>query len=484
MSLRARLLIGLIALTAIGLVVLAAVTYAEQRSFLLQRADQQVRAAVNPVSRQLDMQGANVEGGRDGGGPPPFGGGGPPPNVDLPPGTYGVRRDASGRQVGSPTNLTYGERALAPPRLPARLPVDEPVSVGSAGNSGLSYRALAVPTGDQPGVTIAAIPLRDVSSTLHRLLIVELAVIGAVLAAMAALSWWLVRLGLRPLDRIAQTAGTIAAGDLSRRVSPASERTEVGRLGLALNAMLAQIERAFAEREQSESRLRRFLADASHELRTPLVSIRGYAELFRLGATQAPGETEKAMRRIEAESARMGTLVEDLLTLARLDQVEERPRQAVDLGRLARDAVDDARAAAPDRDVELEADEQVGVLGDASQLRQVIANLVRNAVVHTPSGTPIEVRVEKRDGAATLTVRDHGPGLPSEDTDALFERFWRASGGRERGAAGAGLGLSIVAAVVKAHGGSVSAANAPGGGAAFTIRLPLSGAPAPAAAPA
>jgi two-component system OmpR family sensor kinase len=301
-----------------------------------------------------------------------------------------------------------------------------------------------------------------------------------------------VRLGLRPLDRMGDTAGAIAGGDLSRRVSPATERTEVGRLGLALNAMLGQIEKAFAERQASESRLRQFLADASHELRTPLASIRGYAELFRIGAAREPADTEKAMGRIEDESARMGALVENLLTLARLDQVPEVARNPVDLVDLARDAADDARAIAPERDIGLIGEQDaVTVLGDQSQLRQVLGNLVRNALMHTPGGTPIELSVRRGPaGDAVVEVRDHGPGLPTDDTYALFERFWRADPGRERGRGGAGLGLSIVAAIVDAHGGRVAAANAPGGGASFTITLPAAGTdtapvpPAPATTPA
>jgi two-component system OmpR family sensor kinase len=272
-----------------------------------------------------------------------------------------------------------------------------------------------------------------------------------------------------------QTADAIAGGDLSRRVSPATERTEVGRLGLALNAMLGQIEKAFAERQASENRLRQFLADASHELRTPLASIRGYAELFRIGAARKPADTEKAMSRIEDESERMGALVENLLTLARLDQVPEVARKPVDLAMLASDAAGDARAIAPDRQIELRAVSPVTVMGDASQLRQVLGNLVRNALVHTPAGTRIELSVQVVGSDAEVEVRDHGHGLPTDDTDALFERFWRADPGRGRGRAGAGLGLSIVAAIVAAHGGHVSAANADGGGAVFTIRLPVSG---------
>jgi two-component system OmpR family sensor kinase len=338
---------------------------------------------------------------------------------------------------------------------------------------GKHYRVRAFPVGDTGGSVVVAVPLTEVDRTLSRLLVVEALVIGGVLLALAVLAWWLVRLGLRPLDRMAATADAIAAGDLSRRVEPADERTEVGRLGLALNAMLHQIEKAFGERAASESRLRRFLADASHELRTPLSSIRGYAELFRIGATREPGETEKAMSRIEDESTRMGVLVEDMLTLARLDQLPESARVPVDLVELARDAADDARAAAPDRRVEVAGDDDVVVNADEAQLRQVTGNLVRNALVHTPAGTPVDIRVTENGSEAVLEVRDHGPGLPTSDVDSLFERFWRADPGRGRGPAGAGLGLSIVAALVEANGGCVTAANASDGGACFTVRLPL-----------
>jgi two-component system OmpR family sensor kinase len=420
------------------------------------------------------------------GGPDGHPGSGP---QGLPQGTYGQRRDAAGHVIASTTVRLYGDKALAPPKLPAKIPIDKPVTVGSSGGSGLRYRVLAEPTHDNPGTTtIVAIPLREADATLARLLRVEGLVIGGVLVLLAALAWWVVRLGLRPLDRMGETADAIAGGDLSRRVTPATPRTEVGRLGLALNGMLGQIEQAFAERQASENKLRQFLADASHELRTPLASIRGYAELFRIGAARKPAETEKAMGRIEDESARMGALVENLLTLARLDQVPEIARRPVNLSDLAGDAADDARAMAPDRDIELRADSPVTVMGDGSQLRQVIGNLVRNALMHTPAGTAIELTVTSAGSDATLEVRDHGPGLPTDNTDELFERFWRADPGRERGRGGAGLGLSIVAAIVDAHGGRVSAANAPGGGATFTISLPAAprsqSVPEPTAAPA
>jgi two-component system OmpR family sensor kinase len=270
-----------------------------------------------------------------------------------------------------------------------------------------------------------------------------------------------------------EVAGQIAAGDLSRRVDPDNERTEVGRLGRSLNAMLVQIEKAFAERAAGERRLRRFLADASHELRTPLASIRGYSELYRIGAAREPAEVERAMDRIEAESERMGGLVDDLLTLARVDEVREPAREPLDLRELLEDARDDARAAAPERQIALSPTGPVAIEADGDALRRIFANLLRNAIVHTPEGTPVELTLEASEAWATVKVRDHGPGLPPGDPNAVFERFWRDSAARGRDDGGAGLGLAIVAALVTAHGGSVDAANPTGGGALFTVRLPL-----------
>jgi two-component system, OmpR family, sensor kinase len=360
----------------------------------------------------------------------------------------------------------------------------------------LSYRARAAPVHDGAGLTVVAIPLNEVHERLDRLLLVEGLVIAGVLLLLAGVSWVLVRVGLRPLERIGQTADAIAAGDLSRRVDAAAPNTEVGRLGLAFNAMLERLEDAFRQREASEGRLRRFLADVSHELRTPLASIRGYSELFRIGAAREPADADRAMTRIEEEAARMGVLVEDLLTLARLDEVRDHPAEAVDVAQLAEDAAADARAVDPARAIEVDAGDEAIVLGDSNQLRQVLANLLGNALVHTPSGTPIEIAVRRNGREVELEVRDRGPGLPTERPDELFERFWRARGERgealapervatDHGRGGAGLGLAIVAGIVAAHNGSVRAGNVPGGGACFVVSLPLAGAPddgAPAAA--
>ena len=480
-SLRTRLVVGLLALAAVGLVALAGITYAEQRSFLLDRVDQQLRQAPMALAAELADNGVgdaagHLPGGYGGpGGRPPGG-----PERSLPPGTWGARYDASGTRIGNPVVSQYGEDAsdAAQPRLPATLEPDTTFTAGAEGGDDVEFRVRVIPDPDgSGGLLVAAIPLTEVNQTLERLLLVEGLVIAGVLLVLGVGAWLLVRVGLLPLDRMAHTAGKIAGGDLSQRVEATDPRSEVGRLGLAFNGMLDRLEVAFEQRRESEERLRRFLADASHELRTPLSSIRGYAELFRIGAARSPGETEKAMRRIEQEATRMGVLVEDLLALARLDEVREAEHGPVDLARLARDAVDDARAAAPARAISLDLRTGDAVVeGNAHQLRQVLANLLRNALVHTPEGTPVEVALERTGGAAAsvrLAVRDHGRGLPpGVRPQELFERFWRAEGGRARGQAGAGLGLAIVAGIVAAHSGTVQARDAAGGGAEFVVTLP------------
>jgi two-component system OmpR family sensor kinase len=456
-SLRGRLVAGVLVLAAAGMLLVAAVTYASQRSFQLDRVDSQLESVAMPLQHKLS--------GADGFGPGMRRGGGPPPGGGAPQDSFGELRDSAGTVIAS--GFLGTDETSEKPQLPADIEVGDAKTVDTDLGD---YRVLAQRTFDG-GTIVAAIPMSATNQTLERLLLVEGVVIVVVLALVGGFALVVVRVGLLPLDRMGHTASAIAGGDLSHRVETTDARTEVGRLGLALNRMLDRLEDAFAAREASQERLRRFIADASHELRTPLVSIRGYAELFRMGAAREPEDVAKAMRRIEEEAARMGVLVEDLLTLARLDEVREAAHGAVDLSLLARDAVDDARATAPDREIELRA-QPAAVTGDADQLRQVLANLLRNALVHTPAGTPIEVSVERANGAVRLEVRDHGPGLPTDDADALFERFWRAEAGRERGKDGAGLGLAIVAGIVDGHAGTVRAGNAPGGGAAFEVRLP------------
>lgn len=455
MSLRARLLALLVALTAAGLIVVGGVSYAALRGQLYDRIDKQAVSALFQLPREFDDDHRG----------PDFR---PPPDRTIPGGTYGEVRDARGRVLEQTT--IGGYRSARRPRLPADPPVTTDLAHPKAVDAN-GYRVVAAELDD--GLLVAALPLAELHDTLNDLLRILLVVAAVVLAALAAAAWWLVRLGLSPLERMEKTARAIAAGDLSRRVEATSERTEVGRLGLALNRMLGQIETAFREREQSEERLRTFLSDASHELRTPLASIRGYAELYRMGAARSEVDQQKAMTRIEAEAKRMGVLVDDLLALARMDEEREFVREAVDLSELAREAVDAARAAAPDRPIALAVTGPVSVEGDPGRLRQVVDNLVRNALTHTPAGTPVDLRVARGEERAQLEVRDHGHGLPPGDPAALFERFWRAEGGRKQGKAGAGLGLAIVAGIVEAHGGEVTADAAPGGGARFTVSLPL-----------
>jgi two-component system OmpR family sensor kinase len=466
MSLRTRLLLGLVALAAVGLLAADAATYTSLRTFLDQRVDQQLTAARDPAIHELNE--GNVQRapgpGRGGRGEfgPGRGRGGEPPPTSFPAGTYAQLRSSDGSVLDETWfgNVTGSRPDLEAPSLTG----------GTYESAGYRVRAEPAVNGQQ---LLVAVPLTELRQTLTRLTGIMLAVGIGVLVALSALAWWIVRIGLRPLERIGDTAAHIAAGDLTKRVEPADERTEVGRLGIALNAMLAQIEEAFAERTASEERLRRFLADASHELRTPLTSIRGYAELFRRGASERPDDLERSMQRIEQEAARMGVLVEDLLVLARLDQGRPLEKRPVDLSDLASDAVADARAVGPRRQVTLDAHGPVMVDGDEVRLRQVLGNLLSNALKHTPDGTPVEVSVARTDGVATLAVADHGPGLRPEDVHRVFERFYRADKSRARETGGVGLGLAIVAAITHAHDGSVVAEQTTGGGATFRVTLPL-----------
>ena len=300
----------------------------------------------------------------------------------------------------------------------------------------------------------------------------ELLVTLAVLAGVAILGLWVIRVGLRPLTEIGATAATIAAGDLSHRVAREDDRTEVGRLGRALNAMLAQIESAFNAREASERKLRRFVADASHELRTPLAAVRAYAELFSRGAAQRPADLERSMAGITRESERMSVLVEDLLLLARLDEGRPLERERVELHDVVAESVETARMLEPERVIACRLD-QATVVGDRDRLRQVVDNLFSNVRAHAGAAASVDVLLERADGVARLTVTDSGPGLPPDQSEHVFERFYRADPSRARAAGGAGLGLSIVAAVTEAQGGRATASAAPHGGAAFTIELPL-----------
>ncbi len=350
--------------------------------------------------------------------------------------------------------------------------VGTPFTVSSVDGGELSYRALIQSSPDGNFEVVAA-PLSDVNSTIRGLILVIVLTSAAVLGGVVVIVWFVVRHGLKPIDSMIDTAGVIAAGDLSQRVENEKTTNEVGKLGQALNEMLAQIETSFLAKEESERKLRQFAADASHELRTPLTSIRGYAELFRSGAADDPDTLKRVMLRIESESIRMGKLVDDLLLLARLDQRRSLRHDPVDLARIIENAVTDARAVEPDRPITLESPEQLTVTGDADRLKQVIDNLLANARVHTDRELPVHVTVAREGGDAVVSVADSGPGIAQKDLEHVFDRFYRVDTARTRQRGGTGLGLSIVASIVEVHGGRVGVQSELGKGTTFSFRLPL-----------
>ncbi|MGF7235357.1 MAG: ATP-binding protein [Frankia sp.] len=479
MSLRSRLLIALVGMLAIGLATSAIVTHRALEHYLQSRLDQQVRDA-HPLMEQMLVRGGSGDPEGDHGNAAPADGARVGSSFLV--GTYGALLDKDGRRLAEVTPRPGGgsstsERpvlgsavladAVIRPNL-ATVPLHTIAGSDGAGR----YRMLAERFSDGD-VLVVAVPYSEMDATLANLTRLELVVSLIVAAALAGLAFVIVRLQLRPLTRMEHTADAIAAGDLTRRVDHTDPRTEAGRLGLALNGMLGQIESAFRAREASELRLRRFAADASHELRTPLTSIRGYAEMFRRGAADHPADLAMVMRRIEGEAERMGETVDDLLLLAQLDQGRPLRTEPVDLAAIVRDAATDARAVSPGRPVEVDAPDRAEVAGDEGKLRQAVGNLVRNAVVHTPPSTPIVVTVVREDDSVVISVIDHGPGIDAEAAAQVFERFYRVDPGRARDTGGSGLGLSIVEAVSRAHGGTVRHVPTPGSGATFVLTLPV-----------
>ncbi|MFI7688219.1 sensor histidine kinase [Nonomuraea sp. NPDC049655] len=464
----ATLLLVTLAITVTGLFAVRLL-----RGYLVERVDRQLVAAAAP--RDL-----------------------PPPPEAWPAGRqpqrffglfHSVLVDAGGATVRVMSESTEEHT----PKLPRLTGADvaarggRPFTVESRASGGPDWRVVAVPARDGHSRVIA-ISLGDVEGTVARLALIVAFAGGGTLAVLGVACYWLVRRSLRPLREIGRTAKDIAGGDLSRRVPMWASTTEVGKLGRSLNGMLAQIESAVREREaaaesaresataarRSEEVMRRFMADASHELRTPLTSIRGFAELFRLGEEKDLAEAVRLLSRIEGQAARMGLLVEDMLLLARLDQRRELARRPVDLLSLAATAVIDAQTLAPDRRIDLVrldgGEGEVLVTGDESRLGQVVGNLVSNALQHTPPGTPFEVRVGVDGERAVVEVADEGPGFPPEVAERVFERFYRAD--PARGVGGAGLGLSIAATLVEAHGGVIMTEGEPGKGALFRVLLP------------
>lgn len=467
MSLRSRLLAGM-AIVAIVLIGAAIVITSTTHSALVDRVDAQLRSANIQLNR----------GGFDDG---PGG-----PHLT----NFYVGSVDSAGAVHTILTPGFGDADRPLPKISAKKALAamtatraEPFTVGSATGGG-RWRVIAGTGPPGSGGFLIALSLHDVSTSLARIERVEIAVTASIVAILALVTFFVLRLGLRPIKRMTQTATAIAAGDLSHRVPDVASGTEAGELGAALNTMMTKIEGAFDERAASEARLRQFIADASHELRTPVTTIRGYAELYRSGGLDDAEELAQAMRRTEQESVRMGSLVDDLLLLARLDQGRALEAGAVDLGVLAVDAVSDARAVDPARPVTASVAEGVAVEGDEGRLRQVVANLVGNALVHTPPGTPVQVRVTRNGTEAILEVHDDGPGMAEPVATRAFERFYRADPARSRHAGGSGLGLSIVKAIVQAHGGTVGIESGAGAGTTVRVALPLSGSSASSRAPA
>ncbi len=328
-----------------------------------------------------------------------------------------------------------------------------------------------LPTG--LGTVVVANSLAEVDRTLQRLGFFFLILGLLALTAVGLVSRWIIAISLKPLEQVEETAEAIAGGDLSARLPAAKPDTEVGRLTTALNTMLGRIEESFEARVNSESKLRRFVADASHELRTPLTAIRGFAELHRQGAVVGEENTKELVGRIEKESIRMSTLVEDLLLLARLDQSREMAQEPVDLNALLTEAVASAKAAGPNHLIELSMPSaEVFILGDAQRVHQVVANLLANARTHTPDNSQIKVVLEQGIAETVISVSDNGPGLSEDDQERIFERFFRADPSRARTSGeGSGLGLSIVDAVMQAHGGYVSVQSKLGAGATFKLHF-------------
>jgi two-component system OmpR family sensor kinase len=500
MTLRARILLVLVGVVAAGLVIVDVVTYTSLRSFLISRTQPQLEAAAGRASFTLlesnGYQPVRTFGVTHFPAPPPVSPSSASGVVTTQPGTvpaFPLTRSGTSRfeflapgtfgelihpngTVLAKTLFSLGGTNTAPPVLPNPLPKtgssgQTTFTASSKGAHVVSYQILVRTLPGNHLTLVVGLPLTDVDQTLGRLRVVLLLVSLAVLIGLGALGWLIVRRGLRPLEAMAETAGEIAQGDLGRRVTPDDDRTEVGRLGQALNAMLGDIEEAFAARAASEDRLRQFLADASHELKTPLTSIRGHAELFEMGAKDRPEDLATSMRHIREEADRMNVMVNDLLLLARLDHERPIDFETTDIVSLVNKSITAARVRAQDRAVVLDAPSFADIECDAARLRQVLDNLLANAIRHSPPGTPVEIRVNVEDGV-TVEVSDHGPGVDPDEAEHLFEPFYRSDFARARLSGGTGLGLAIVAAIVRAHHGQVGVRNNVGGGACFWFWLP------------
>ncbi|WP_432002330.1 sensor histidine kinase [Streptomyces sioyaensis] len=467
-SLRARLMVGVVLLAALGMVVVNVASLVGLRTYLVDVADANLTKARTTVQhramgRRLHVSGAML-------------------HSLVPGGTYVALLDEHGRVVAQTPEKGLNGRPAPRPDLPAPVPhgfAEHPVTLKTTGTPLPRYRTLAFPVGPhatvqpRPGVppepfgtVVIAESLAPTDDVVYWLIGADATATLAVLGGIVLLSRGVLRVGLRPLREMAATATAIAGGNVDQRIETAGGPSEVGEVATALN-------RAFDERQRSEERLRRFVADASHELRTPLTTIRGWAQLHLHGLARDPELVERAMLRIEDEAGRMHSMVEELLLLARLDQGRPLAAAPVDLGRLVRDAVADARALEPGRPITVEEQGEAFAHGDEDRLLQVLRNLLDNALRYTPPGTPTSVTVRTPDGAhVELHVTDQGPGMDPDTAGRIFERFYRGDASRTPGSGGTGLGLSIVKSITEAHGGTVTVHTTPGEGSTFTVTLP------------
>lgn len=467
-TLRGRLILALLSATVAGLFVMSGASLAFLKHSLLAKLDDQLATIAKPWKQGRPPR------------MPPEG----PRNQELPTDFRVVvfdRKDKATQVSG---------RSVKDPSLPLIKPADlgsgtitVPSTIGKT-----DWRVHMVPW-PEGGTIAVALPLDDTRLTVRELLFIELAVGAVVLVVLATVTTLIVRLGLRPLTKIEHTANAIARGELGRRVADRDSRTETGRLGAALNTMVGRLVSALRQREQSELRLRRFIADASHELRTPLTSIRGFAELYRRSDAHSDDDARMMMSRIEGDAVRMSSLVEDLLLLARLDRERTVDLTDLNLVPLARDAVDAACARDPEREITLEAaKDQVRVLGDTNKIRQTLNNLLTNALIHTTPGTVVRVRVDhgmtSKDPLASagaedvegtpmgvVEIADSGPGIGLEHSERVFDRFYQVARGRNDD--GTGLGLAITAAIAEAHNGRVELLSNSSGGCTFRLLLPM-----------
>lgn len=459
MSLSTRILLVLIPLFVLCLVAADAATYEQEESFLFARVQQQAFEGHIAVETSLGRQFGDRN--RPG-----------PPEASQPGTVWGELlsdRDAvlAGPQFLGPAGQTQPSPTANRPVLPSQLIPGDYLAVNGLGEYQryLVYSELA---NDNSGdVVVAAVPMSDYDAALGHLLLIEALVGSGVVLVLATVAWAIVRRALRPLVGMSAAADAIAAGALETRVASADNTTEIGRLGLALNTMLDKL-------AASDQRLRRFLADASHALRTPLTSVRGYAELVRRNPDMDPHDLDTALLHLEVETRRMGTLIDDLSLLSRIDLERLWKSEQVHLTALVAGACADARRADPGRIITLQpADTSSTVTGDEAKLRQAIANLLRNAIVHTPQGTPVEVTLSESSSRATIEIVDHGTGIGADAARRVFQPFERIDEARGGDQGGSGLGLSVVAAIVTAHHGTVRVTDTPGGGATFRVELPL-----------